>query len=113
MDDAGVYHSVNSVELYLPWNNTWVFLPQLPQFTNGDGSVISMTDTHIMSLDLINGAFSLYLIGGSHLDYNTDVETVSDRVWRLVFNTTNHGYYWYHDTHLPDMGKLGLHTSFL
>ena len=39
-------HVRTSVELYIPWNNTWVFLPELPTFKDGD-VVKNMTNTQI------------------------------------------------------------------
>ena len=42
--------AVPSVEVYLPWNDTWYSLPELPTLTDDRGRKWNMTDTHLMTL---------------------------------------------------------------
>ena len=98
-------HPTPSVELYVPWNNTWVELPALPTFTDDDGTLYNMTDAHILSMPL-NGLSTLYIVGGADWDHDRDVLTNTAAVWKLVYDAGHHGYYWYNDAHMtPDMGK--------
>ena len=102
-------HTTNSVELYLPWNDSWIDLPDLPDFAH-DGAVVPMTDTHIMSLAISGDANHLHLVGGQHSDWSTSVERMTGQVWRLEFDQDKHRYYW--DGRLDrDMGRFGLLCS--
>ena len=92
--DGDGRHSTGSVELYLPWSDSWIPLPELPHFTWSDGTVLPMTDTHIMSLALTDSAYSLRLVGGGNYDWNTVVERVTSKVWQLCYNLANHTHYW-------------------
>ena len=53
--DKRLPYPINSVEMYLPWNDTWGDLPTLPNWTGADGTVHQMTNTHIMSLMTTDG----------------------------------------------------------
>ena len=93
MDDKGTMHPVSSAELYIPWNNTWVPLPTLPDWT-ADGSVHQMTITQVMVMDTAGVANRLYLVGGASMDWSTMTESSIKTVWVLRFNSASHGYYW-------------------
>ena len=80
MDKGGVPHPVNSVELYLPWNNTWLDLPPLPDLGNKHGR---MDRTNIMSLT-DGGGSHLYLLGGYSTDLTTGMTATTGTVWRLM-----------------------------
>ena len=70
-DKAGILQPVHTVEVYLPWNNTWLELPTLPTFTD-DGSVLDMTFTQILSLPMGSAGLStVCLLGGEHDDLGT------------------------------------------
>ena len=47
LDDGGVTHPVSSVEAYLPWNNSWVYLLDLPVIQHPDGSKYRMNQAPI------------------------------------------------------------------
>jgi len=99
LDKAGAFQDVLSVEVYLPWNNTWLELPTLPTTTLADGSVLNMTFTQIFSLTMGSaGGSTLCLLGGEHADLDRDVGTFTPHVWRLSYHSGNHTYYWDHDT---------------
>ena len=109
MDGDG-YHPTNSVELYLPWNNTWVSLHDLPDFPADDGAVVNMTNTLIMSVDITGAGNTLHLMGGEHTDWSTGVTRITSKVWRLRFNTDTHSYHW-KDEIDSNMGKCGVWCS--
>ena len=90
-------HPISSVELYLPWNDTWLELPPLP----GDGQGQRITDTHIFSLNA-NGGLGLNLLGGV-LSLSSGGEVYTNHVWQLMW--TNSSYYWT-DELFPPMGEL-------
>jgi hypothetical protein len=107
--DGDVLHPTSSVELYLPWSDSWIPLPSLPNITLSDGAVLPMTNTHIMFL-VTNSANMVHLVGGTSTDWNTGLETMTSKVWELPYNRANHTYYW--DTSIaPDMGKYGVRCS--
>ena len=95
-------NNVHSVEVYLPWNNTWLELPPLPLI---DDQGNRMADTRIFPLDK-NGGLALYLLGGlSKLDNNMGVFTPA--VWRLGRFSSNQSYHWTEDYDLaPPLGEL-------
>ena len=107
-DKAGAFKDVLSVEVYLPWNNTWLELPTLPTWTNDDGTVRNMTFTQILSLTMgSDGVSTVCLLGGEHDDLDTFVVTFTPLVWMLSYHSGNHTYYWDHTTAMrPDMGKF-------
>ena len=90
MDDRGAFHFVHSVEVYLPWNNTWLDLPPLPELSDGGGR---MDMTRIMSLTDSGGSY-LYLLGGSSSDRNTGFTTDTGTVWRLLWDRGSRTYSW-------------------
>ena len=94
MDDKGTMHPVSSAELYIPWNNTWVPLPTLPDMTDDDGSVYHMTNTHIMTMTVAGDGNRLYLVGSESMDLSTLTVHITKTVWELMFNRTSHGHYW-------------------
>ena len=100
MDKGRVPHPVNSVELYLPWNNTWLDLPPLPDPVDGAGR---MDMTRIMSLTDSAGS-NLYLPGGSSSDWNTGLTTDTGTVWRLLWDRGSRTYSWI-DSLDPELGR--------
>ena len=60
-DAENVLHTTNSVELYLPWNDIWIDLPNLPHWEDPNGNY-SMTETLIMSLQIAGDLNSLHLL---------------------------------------------------
>ena len=100
-DDASVLHPTPTVELYIPWNRTWVSLPPLPTLDQGD-----MWFTRIISM-MSGGLNMLYLVGGLHYDPNTRVGTYTRHVWTLQHSSS--GYYWYSNSDVdPDMGNYSI-----
>ena len=92
---------VHNVEVYLPWNNTWLELPPLP-VTDDQGH--RMDNTRIFSLDK-DGLLALYLLGGfSSLDNN--LGELTNAVWRLDWFDSNQSYHWTEDELDPPMGEL-------
>ena len=93
--DGKVDLSLNSVELYIPWNDTWIDLPPLPDITDDDGTPLcKMSFTKLMNMDRSGHTNTLLLLGGENMDWNTYLEATSRSVWRLLFNKGNHSYYW-------------------
>ena len=91
------------MEVYIPWNNTWLDLPPLPDPGDGAGR---MDQTRIMFMTG-GGGMQLYLLGGTRYDWNTGTATVTGRVWRLVWESGSHTYSWT-DSYVPALGrKLG------
>ena len=97
-------HSVSSVEVYIPWNDTWMDLPQLPDFGGGQGR---MDKTRIMSLPGLAGGGEpgLYLLGGSSSNWSRGEETDTNQVWRLMWDHGSHTYSWT-DTYQQELGRL-------
>ena len=106
MDEKGAWHPVHSVEVFLPWNNTWIFLPQLPVRNHGGGER-KMDMTQVMSISTdAGGGQRLYLPGGSSMDWSTNVETSIKTVWTLEYNTHNKTYHWTDNNDLaPPLGN--------
>ena len=90
----------------MPWNDTWIDLPTLPDWTYPDGTVYPVTDTLIMSLASPGGANILHLLGGANVDWTTRLETVNRKVWQLGFDRGSQSYFWT-DKLDPDMCKCG------
>ena len=99
----GVVHPTSSVEVYLPWNDTWLELPPLPVLPPGH----RMTESRIFSLNR-GGILKLLLLGG---DYNlgsgasTGGGEYTRSVWRLEWRNSNSSYYWT-DELVPALGEL-------
>ena len=62
MDDKGALQSVGSVEVNLPWNNTSITPPLLPDVEHGSRR---MDDGRILYLPEPGGGYNLYLLGGT------------------------------------------------
>ena len=91
-DKEGASHSVFGVEVYLPWNDTWLDLPPLPDLGGGYGR---MDRTRLMFLsDVAGGVPLLYLLGGSTTIWSHGVDASDRRVWILQWDTFNHTYSW-------------------
>ena len=78
----------------MPWNDTWIDLPNLPHWEDPNGNIYPMTETLIMSLQIGGDLNSLHLLRGASTDWNTDKEMMTGKVWHLRFNFGNHSYYW-------------------
>ena len=108
LDEHGS-HPTTSVELYLPWTNTWIDLPPLPHIT-AHGTMYNITDTLIMSLATAGGGNTLHLVGGQNSDWSTGEERVTRKVWQLRFSSDTHSYHWT-DVLDSKMGKCGVEWS--
>ena len=97
-------HPVYSVEVYIPWNDTWMDLPPLPDFGGGQ---YRMDKTRIMSLPGLAGGGEpgLYLLGGTSSNCSRGEETDTNQVWRLMWDHGSHTYSWT-DTYLQELGRL-------
>jgi hypothetical protein len=71
-----------SVEVYIPWNDTWAPLPDLPMFTAPGGTELRMVNTQIFPLQQ-EGSMSLYILGGSGDDWTT---SATGKVWSLKWS---------------------------
>ena len=92
-------HYISTVEVYLPWKDTWLeFLP-LPVQDPGH----RMEETRIFSL-YTNSGLKLHLLGGFY-DLGGDRATYTSKVWRLLWRESNSSYYW-SDEWDPAMGEL-------
>ena len=98
-DNDGVHHQVTSVEVYLPWNDTWVGLADLPVWQH-EGSEIKMNEAGMIYLISTGG---LFLLGGISGDGNTGRSYAAKKVYDLAWNHSYHSYYW--DSGNPDLGK--------
>ena len=85
--DGGGPGTVHSVEVYIPWNNTWLPLPALPDLGDGAGRVDT---TRVMSLDGSN----LFLLGGGRTYLDTGLDTNTKTVWRLLWDGGSRNYSW-------------------
>jgi hypothetical protein len=101
--DGHARHPTNSVELYLPWSDSWIPLPPLPNIVLDDGTALPMTDTLIMSLAATLDTNSLHVMGGANTNWNTGMGQVTSEVWQLHYNSANHTHYWDYSIH--DLGK--------
>ena len=106
------YNPLKSVEVYLPWNDTWMDLPNLPTWTVEDGTAYQATLTHIMSLATTGDTNKLHLIGGACMDWNTQAEGIVGTVWRQAFNSRNETFFW-EQRFDPETGKCGVYSSHL
>ena len=96
-------HNIRSVEVYLPWSDTWFNLPTLPTFNDGDGAQYNITDAHIFNI-LTQDSYQLYLVGGVNYDIARGAVSPTKHIYRLHYYDGT--YYWNHDSALyPDMGK--------
>ena len=87
-DKEHVRHSISSVELYVPWNNTWVNLPLLP-FVELNYRMVA---TQVMSLSMY-GLSKFCLLGGDYqVSKNAAIGT--NGVWELLWNDTSRSYSW-------------------
>ena len=98
--NGGGLHSVNSVEVYIPWNDTWLNLPPLPDLGDEAGR---MEQTRIMYMD-DSGGSHLYLLGGSRTDWNTGKTKVTRTVWRLMWHSGSQTYTWI-DSYYTALGR--------
>ena len=97
------------MELYLPWNDTWIDIGTLPQTPDDVGNVRQITDAHIMTFQT-GGVITLNVVGADIMDWNTGVEAVSAHVWKLMFSHVNHTHFW--DSRDVDlMGKCDVQGS--
>ena len=89
--EKGKIHPATRVELYVPWNDTWIYLPDLPKI---DEELI-MSKTHIVSIAENDRGSALLLLGGTFVKRQTmSEETRSRVVWRLLWDKTRHSYSW-------------------
>ena len=92
---------MHSVEVYIPWNKTWLDLPPLPDLGDGHGR---MDRTRIMFMtDQVDGS-SLYLLGGSRSDSPTREGAITSSVWRLLWDSGSQTYSWT-DSYDPELGR--------
>ena len=91
---------VYGVEVYLPWNDTWIKLPLLPDLGEGGGRIAR---TQIMSIP--DGFLALYLLGGGSMDKHGGAWNDNARVWHLQWDYSSHNYSW-RDRQTPKMGNL-------
>ena len=91
-------HRISTVEIYLPWTDTWLELPPLPDIDPGH----RMENTRIFSLNT-GGSLRLYLLGG--LYYLGGRGRYTRSVYQLQWQDSNRSYYWT-DHWDPDMGEL-------
>ena len=97
------------MEVYIPWNDTWINLPPLPNLGDGGGR---LDTTPIMFLpDHGGGGSFLYLLGGSSTDWNTEVATATKTVWRLMWDSSSQTYSWTNSID-PELGRYS-HMSLL
>ena len=82
---------MNSVEVYIPWNNTWLDLPALPYMEDGNHR---MDETRIMYITDDSGGSFLYLLGGSSTDWNTEEGIFTGTVWTLSWDHGSQTYSW-------------------
>ena len=96
------------MELYVPWNDTWIYLPDLPKINEE----LIMSKTHIVSIADNNRGSALLLLGGTFVNRKTmSDETTSRGVWRLRWDETSHSYSWT-DQFDTKMGKREMGTLF-
>ena len=81
---------VPTVEVFIPWKNTWYSLPDLPTFTDDHGGERNMTDTKLMTLD----GSRPYLVGGAWIDMNTGHGRYTKNVWMLEWDPYTRTYHW-------------------
>ena len=89
------------MEVYIPWNNTWLDLPLLPDLGEGDGR---MDRTRILYTTDSAGGFYLSLLGGSSTRWNTAEYTSVNNVWTLLWDKGSKTYSWT-DRDAPALGR--------
>jgi hypothetical protein len=94
MDEEGAMHPIPTVELYIPWTDSWRPLPALPAFTDLSGGSHNMTDTRLMVLTGQDGLLRLHLLGGLSVDMSTIRQYSTRQVWRLDWNDNSRSYSW-------------------
>ena len=99
-DTDGAAHPATSVEVYLPWTDTWEGLGDMPVWHEG-GSERKMDQAGMIFLP---SEAELILLGGLSMDWNTGVDYLTKKVFELTWNSSSHSYYW-HCGGAPDLGK--------
>ena len=101
------------MELYVPWNDTWIYLPDLPKIEDPvEKEELIMSKTHIVSISDNARGSALLLLGGTFVNRKTMSEEKSSReVWRLLWDETSHSYSWT-DQFDSKMGKREMTTVF-
>ena len=89
-------HPATRVELYIPWNDTWIYLPDLPKKEDQvKNEELIMSKTHIVSIAENERGSALLLLGGTFVNRKTMSEEIPSRgVWRLLWDKTSHSYSW-------------------
>ena len=85
------------MELYVPWNDTWIYLPDLPKIEGpvGKEEELIMSKTHIVSIADSDRGSALLLLGGTFVNRKTiSKERTSRKVWRLLGDERSHSYSW-------------------
>ena len=89
--EKGKIHPATRVELYVPWNDTCIYLPDLPKI---DEELI-MSKTHIVSIAENDRGSALFLLGGTFVNRKTMSHSRTSRgVWRLLWDETSRSYSW-------------------
>ena len=92
---GGSIHPTSSVEVYLPWNDTWIELPQLPGWQVPPKWTVKRMDlTRLMSLTSRAQGTQLFLLGGSHTEWNAGKGLVTKEVSQLRWNSGSRNYSW-------------------
>ena len=94
------------MEVYIPWNNTWLDLPLLPDLGDGGGR---MERTRIMYMTDTSAGFNLYLLGASRTDLNTGWIISTNTVWTLMWDMGSKTYSWTHGPHRGSSALLYLY----
>ena len=80
------------MELFVPWNDTWIYLPDLPKIEVEKEELI-MSKTHVVSIAENDRGSALLLLGGTFVNRKTMSEEKSSRgVWRLLWDKTSCSY---------------------
>ena len=84
------------MELYVPWNDTWIYLPDLPKIEGPvEKEELIMSKTHIASIADSDRGSALLLLGGTFVNRKTmSKEKISRKVWRLLWDERSHSYSW-------------------
>ena len=82
------------MELYVPWNDTWIYLPDLPRIEVEKEELV-LSKTHIVSIAENDRGSALLLLGGTFVNRKTmSEEKPSQGVWRLLWDRTSRSYSW-------------------
>ena len=84
-----MFHYISTSEVYLPWKDTWLELPPLPDIDPGH----RMEFTRIFTLNTGGNGLRLYLLGGDYAQARGGGR-YTRRVWMLNWNPSNSSYYW-------------------